>query len=195
MTRRQFVAVTALAYREEVVVPVRLVLDGKVKWRPEQIEWFRSVLWAQAVGELMRCGVRLQVSEGPGEVARPPERQPVISGLDLRALNFVLTNQIPMQWDGGRSLCGITTLYRGHHMCMVAYNRAHAHQIPFLSVNTCLHELLHALLNDIFEGRPNGVMGEMRETRVDLVATRLWLFGDGAAVRAGARAYLERLRI
>jgi hypothetical protein len=77
---------------------------------------------------------------------------------------------------------------------MVALRHAHGNQIPFLSVNTCVHELLHALMGDIFEGRPTGVCGQAREFRVDCYATRLWLWHDGGAIRRAAKNYVERLR-
>jgi hypothetical protein len=77
---------------------------------------------------------------------------------------------------------------------MVALNYAHCHQIPLLSVNTCVHELLHVLLNDIVESRPHGLPGEMREFRIDWLATRLWLFHDGGTIREAARTYAGRLR-
>ncbi|GEM_PF-2925261 len=195
MTRRQLLGIVGAlsAPGDEIVVPLRLLVDRKVKWSPEQVESFRKDLWAQAVGNLLSCGVRLQVVEGKGEVERPPEREPVISGLEWGSLNFVATNRIPMHWDGGRSLCGVTTLYRGHHLCMVALDLAHGNRVPFVAVNTCLHELLHALLNDIFEDRPSGAKGQMREARVEYVATKLWLFGDGREIREGARSYVQRL--
>ena len=98
-----------------------------------------------------------------------------------------------MIWDHGLALGGVTTRYRGHHLCMVSVNWAHGHQLPLLSVNTVVHELLHALLHDIFENRPRGMMGHAREFRVDAYATRMWLFSDGAAVRETARAYRKRL--
>ena len=77
---------------------------------------------------------------------------------------------------------------------MVALDYAHGHQIPFLAVNTCVHELLHVLLQDIFEVHPKGLPGYEREFRIDWYATRLWLFHDGAAIRKSAQTYLDRLR-
>jgi hypothetical protein len=77
---------------------------------------------------------------------------------------------------------------------MIALNWAHGHQIPFLSVNTCVHELLHALLGDIFEDRPAGWRGAAREFRIDAYATRLWLFRDGSHIRQAAQVYVDRLR-
>ncbi|MCC6291595.1 MAG: hypothetical protein IT164_03005 [Bryobacterales bacterium] len=65
--------------------------------------------------------------------------------------------------------------------------------IPFVAVNTCTHELLHALLLDIFENRPPGLWGQAREFRVDALATRLWLLKDGSPVKGPARGYLKRL--
>jgi hypothetical protein len=34
----------------------------------------------------------------------------------------------------------------------------------------------------------------MRESRIDALATRLWLFHEGAAIRQSAQAYLHRFR-
>src|SRR5437879_3896508 len=66
--------------------------------------------------------------------------------------------------------------------------------VPFLSVNTCVHELLHALLQDVFVDRPKWYQGGEREFRTDWSATCLWLFHDGAAIRKSGRAYVDRLR-
>ena len=99
-----------------------------------------------------------------------------------------------MEWDKGRALSGVTTRYHGYHICLIALNHAHCHEIPLLSVNTCMHELLHAFFEDIFESRPQGFHGAVREFRIDLYATRLWLFHEGAAIRDASRTYLERLR-
>ena len=76
MTRRQFLlaAGTAAAGADKLVVPVRLILDAQVKWKPYEAEWFRSRLWAEAVRDLTACGIRLQTAQGTGEVARPPFR-------------------------------------------------------------------------------------------------------------------------
>lgn len=155
---------------------------------------FWSSIWPEAVRDLARCGVQLRTNLTVGDVWRPPYREPVFNGLDRGVLNFVITDRIPAHWDNGRALSGVTTRYRGRHLCMIALHRAHGHELPLISVNTCLHELLHALLHDIFEGRPNGLLGQAREFRVDLYATRLWLFHDGVTIRKAAQAYLERLR-
>jgi hypothetical protein len=199
MTRREFLAVVpaaaVIANRQApVIVPVNLIQDSQVKWRPEQLGRFWWRIWPQAAGDLGRCGIRLQTTWGAGAVGRPPFRQPVVTGVERGEINLVVTDRIPMEWDHGVALSGVTTLYRGYHLCMIAMDHAHGHQIPFLSVNTCLHELLHALLHDVFEGRPKGLSGQAREFRVDWYATRLWLFRDGAAIRKSAAAYVERLR-
>src|SRR6185436_19635253 len=94
-------------------------------------------------------------------------------------INFVITDRLPTQWDNGRALSGVTTLYRGYHVCMIALNHAHCHELPFVSVNTCLHELLHVLLLDVFDPRPSGLPGHARELRIDFYATLLWLFHNG----------------
>jgi hypothetical protein len=55
-------------------------------------------------------------------------------------------------------------------------------------VNTCVHELLHVLLNDTRTSRPKGWRGALRESRIDALATRLWLFGDGSQIRDAVKA-------
>lgn len=198
MNRRQFVSLAAplpLFARDggEVSVPVQQILDARVKWKPEQIESFQSGLWREAERNLLSCGVRLQTTLTRADMWRPPDREPEVQGLKPGVINFVITHHIPMHWDNGRAVSGVTTRYHGYHLCMIALNHAHGNRVPFVSVNTCLHELLHALLHDIFEDRPHGLAGEMRELRIDFVATRLWLFGDGVTVRNAARSYVARV--
>ncbi len=201
MTRREFLSIVSASAgvvhttsQAPLILPIHHMLDVRAKCGPQQLRHFWSRIWPEAVRDLGRCGIRLQSSLSAGEVWRPPFREPVIAGLEPGVINFVITDQIPVEWDRGRALSGVATVYRGYHLCMVALSRAHCHQMPVLSVNTCLHELLHVLLHDVFEGRPKGFRGEAREFRVDLYATRLWLFHDGAAIREAVLAYLDRLR-
>jgi hypothetical protein len=49
-------------------------------------------------------------------------------------------------------------------------------------------------MHDIFEKRPHGLTGEMREMRIDFLATRLWLFRDGSSVRDAARSYVVKMK-
>jgi hypothetical protein len=197
VTRRAFISVASTAISPSqgpLLVPVRLIVDTEARWSPAQIQNFWSHIWPEAVRDLNRCGVYLQPTVQTGRVERPPHREPVVTGLERGIINLALTDRIPWEWDRGRAVSGVATIYRGFHLCMIAINRAHGHQIPLLSVNTCVHELLHALLNDVFESRPHGWFGEAREFRIDWYATRLWLFRDGAAIRQAAGVYVERLR-
>ncbi|MBN9663330.1 MAG: hypothetical protein J0H49_34340 [Acidobacteria bacterium] len=197
MTRRSFCALAPAvlaAAPAPVVVPVSLVLDSKAKLTPEVKQAFWSSLWPQAVRDFAAGGIRLDCRTVAGEVLRPPGRQPVVSGLDPARLNVVLTGTVPMEWDSGRSLSGMTLRYRGRHLCMVSLYRAHGHLIPLVSVNTCVHEILHALMLDIFEQNPQGIAGAGRELRIDYLATRLWLFHDGAEIRNSAQVYVRKLR-
>lgn len=178
-----------------LIVPVHLVQDSRVTWvawRAELLHGFWWHIWPEAVRDFGRCGVRLQSSFGEGEVVRFRGREPAIWGLEPGAINLVITDQLPLEWDRGLALSGVTTQYRGRHLCMVALNHAHGHQVPLLSTNTCVHELLHVLLLDIFEKRPEGVLGEARELRIDWYATGLWLFHDGFTIRKSAQEYVER---
>jgi hypothetical protein len=157
------------------------------------VDRFLSEVWPEALRDFNRCGVSLNVTAQTGDVRRSPSGRPVFTQLERGAINLVLTERVPLEWDEGRALAGITTLYEGRHVCLIALRYAHSHQIPFLSVNTCVHEILHALLHDIFERRPAGMSGQAREFRIDYYATRLWLFREGTAIREAARVYADRL--
>jgi hypothetical protein len=201
MTRRTFLALApgsflarGRAVSTPVVVPVRVIVDGKVNWRPQSLRRFWYGIWPEAVRDFASSGIILAAAAGTGDVGRPPGREPVVSGLDPFSLNLVVTNRIPMEWDSGRGICGVTLRYRGYHLCMIALSRAHGNQIPYVSTNTCVHEMLHAFLHDIFESRPGTVSGQYREFRVDACATRLWLLGGASGIRESARKYVSRLR-
>jgi hypothetical protein len=189
MTRRAFISMAPLAgvvptdSQPVVRLPINIIQDKRAKLSAGQLDYFWSTIWAEAVRDLARCGIEPQISTRTGDIWRPPGRQPVVSGLDHGAINLVITDQIPVEWDGGRALSGVAMSYRGFEMCVLALNRAHGHLIPLISVNSCIHELLHVLLRDTSGKRPAGLLGEAREFRIDYFATRLWLLHDGAAIR------------
>lgn len=197
MTRRELIWTTAAirsGAQTRLVVPVHRVMDVRAHCPPEQLHHFWWSIWPEAVRDFSRGGIELQTSDGPGEVRHSPGDMPIFVGLRRGVINLVLTDQIPMNWDNGRALAGVTTLYHGYPVCMVALRYAHGDQIPFLSVNTCVHELLHALLQDIFVSRPKWFQSGGREIRIEWYATCLWLFHDGGAIRKSAQVYLDRLR-
>jgi hypothetical protein len=200
MTRRLFVSMAALAApvraaaQEPLILPFHRVMDTRAKCTPEQLQHFWWSIWPEAVRNFNRCGIQFQCSDGKGEIHLSPGDRPIVSGLERGAINLVLTHHIPLAWDNARGLAGVTTVYEGYHLCMIALSRAHGHQVPFLSVNTCVHEMLHVLLQDIFLKRPKPFQSGEREFRDDWYATRLWLFHDGAAIRKSAEVYLDRLR-
>lgn len=169
-------------------------MDSRAQCTPEQLQHFWWSIWPEAVRNFSRGGIGLQTSDGPGEVRRSPGDKPIFIGLRRGAINLVLTGHIPMKWDSGRALAGVTTIHDGYHVCLIALRYAHGDQVPFLSVNTCVHELLHALLQDVFVSRPKWYQTSGREFRIDWHATGLWLFREGAAIRQSAQAYLRRLR-
>lgn len=176
-----------------LVVPIHHLIDRSANLSKAHLDLYWRSIWPEAAKTFGACGIQLDSHPGDAKIERPPGREPVVHGIDFGVINLVVTSQVPMEWDNGRSLNGMTTLYRGRPLCLVALYHAHGNQFPLLSVNTCVHELLHALLEDIFERRPRGMQGEMREARVDSYATRMWLFHDGAAVRRAAAEYLQKL--
>ena len=202
MTRRDFickaasgaVSSTQAAAQVRLQVPVHRIMDARARCTPEQYRDFWTGIWPEAVREFSRAGIELQTSDGPGEVRRTPGDRPDFVGLRRSVINLVLSDHIPMKWDLGRALAGVTALHNGYHVCMIALRYAHGNQVPYLSVNTCVHELLHALLQDIFVTGPKWYQSRERELRTDWCATNLWLFHDSAAVRNSTQAYLARLR-
>lgn len=192
MRRRTFLGGASLAALAQAPlgVPVHRVFDKRCR---EATAPFREKIWPEAVDTFARSGIILQGGEAEGEVGRAPSDRPVFHGLVRGAVNFVMTDVIPMRWDNGRGLAGVATVYEGYALCLLSLRRAHGHQIPFLSTNTCVHELLHVLLHDIFEQRPKGFAGERREWRIDWYATRLWLFRDSTGVMEPARRYVQSM--
>ena len=122
-------------------------------------------------------------SDANGEIRRSAGDRPIFIGLERGVINLFLTDHLPLYWDNSRALAGVTTIYEGYHLCLIALRYARGHQVPFFSVNTCVHELLHALLQDLFVSSPNWYQTSGREFRIDSYATGLWLFHDGGAIR------------
>ena len=122
MTRREFVWTAAFATaaassaQAPLIVPVHRVLDRRAKCTPEQLRRFSSSLWPEAVRDFNRCGIRFQTSEATGEIRLSPGEKPIFIGLERGVINMVLTHHVPMDWDNGRALAGVTTLHEGYHI-------------------------------------------------------------------------------
>jgi hypothetical protein len=185
---------TARAADSPVMVPVHRIVDGRANCSHEELGRFWWGIWPQAVRDFNAGGVQLQTTDGRGEIGHTAGDRPIFVGLVRGAINLVLTDHLPLYWDNSRALAGVTTIYEGYHVCLIALRYAHRHQAPFVSVNTCVHELLHALMGDVFLLNPKAYQTGGREFRIDYDATLLWLFHDGAAIRKAARAYVGRLR-
>lgn len=196
MTRRTLLQAAALALPlrvDRLAVPVLRLNDKYSRATAEQRTQFATDVWLPAVKAFARSGIDLQISEREGEVLKHPSGKPSFRGAERGIINIVITDRIPLDWDMGRSVSGATSIYEGRCVCVISLDEAHGNQIPFFSVNTVIHELLHALLGDIFNSRTGAINGQSRESRIDYLATRLWLFGDGSAVRPPARATLAHL--
>src|SRR5579884_2008818 len=186
--------VTASAPAPPVVVPIHRILNSRARCTPGQIRGFWNRIWPQAVREFGSCGIQFQTSDGPGEIRRWAGNRPVFFGLRRGCLNLVLTDYIPMYWDCGRGLAGVTTmLHEGQHLSLIALAYAHPNEAPFVALNTCVHEFLHAFMQDIYVSDPTAFQSDERELRTDWLATELWLLRRGAAVRDSARVYASRL--
>ena len=200
MTRRDFLwtaaVATGAAFPAEppVIVPVHRVVDVRAKCSPEQLHRFWWSIWPETVRDFNVCGVCLQTSDANGEMRRTAADRPIFIGLERGVVNLVLTDHLPLYWDNSRALAGVTTIYEGYQVCVIALRYAHGHQIPFLSVNTCVHELLHALMQDVFVRSPKWYETGGRELRINSYATELWLFHEGADIRKSAQAYVDRVR-
>jgi len=176
-----------------LVVPLQRIVDSRLK-NSDRVRHFWPSLWNEAIRDYGQGNISFEISDGPGEVKQSPGDNPILVGLQRGKINLVVTDTIPMYWDGGRALAGVSTIHEGYHLSMIALRYAHRNQIAFLSVNTCLHEILHVLLQDIFHKAPKWYQSSGREARVDYYATRLWLFHDGDEVRKSGEEYLRKLR-
>jgi hypothetical protein len=199
MTRRVFLGTSfavgaAQTAASPVVVPVRRIVNGHAKIGTDDLVRFWRKIWPEALRDLGSGGVRLQVTDAPGEIRQTAADRPIFTGLDRGSLNLVLTDHLPLYWDAARALAGATTIYESYHLCLIALRYAHANQVPWISLNTCTHELLHALMQDVYLTNPKWYQSAGREASIDAYATALWLFHSGDAVRKSAREYVARLR-
>ena len=194
ITRRTLLAAgwPLVAAEPPLTIPLAVVFDSRATLPPPLLARFRERIFPEALRDFARCGIQFRIAEKSAAVRRTPSDQPLFTDLERSALNLVVTARVPFKWDTGRGLAGVTTIHEGFHLCVVALEEMHGHRVPWLSLNTCVHELLHALLGDIFEPRPAGVTGALREARIDAYATELWLFGAGAAIRTSALRYAAR---
>jgi hypothetical protein len=196
MTRRELLFIPALlsaAAPDRVAVPIHRITDAKARFPSGALSHFWTSIWPEAARDFARGGIDLATTDGPGEITHTAADRALFGGLRRGALNLILTSQLPLYWYNARALPGATTLDRGYHLSVIALRYAHGDRVPFLSVNTCVHEILHAVLGDIFTAHPSAFRAGSGEYRVDAYATRLWLFHDGAAVRRAAQAYVARL--
>ena len=174
-------------------VPVLCLTDKNAKSSASTIRQFRSAVWNEAVATFAKCGITLRLDQRSGEVRKHPSGGPRFIGLERGKVNIVLTDYVPADWDSGRFSAGVSTIEEGYHLCVISLYAAHGNRIPFLSVNSVVHELLHIFLQDIFVARGDMIHAYGRESRTDWYATRMWLLGEGTAVRDSTRQYLGRL--
>jgi len=175
-------------------IPLVRISDKYARSNPAKRAQFLTEIWKEAEQVFAKAGISLRTIDRIGEVLQYPSGRPRFRCLERGIINIVLADCVPLDWDKGRSLAGVSALYEGFCVCVVSLNEAHGNQIPFISVNTVVHELLHVLLQDVFRDRTSVFHGQSSEARVDLHATRLWLFGSDETVRESARVCLERLR-
>jgi hypothetical protein len=173
------------------VLPIDHIVHAQAPFRKGSLNYFASTVWPEALRDFHSCGVSVSTERRNGEIRRTPGGQPIFTEVRPGVVNMVITDHVPLAWDGGRALSGIAVRFPRHDVCVIALNQAHGHKVPFLAVNTCVHELLHVLLQDTGGERPSGLRREMSEFRINVLATRLWLFRDGARVRRAAAEYLQ----
>jgi len=175
-------------------IPLLRITDKHARSGAATRSQFLGGVWREAEQVFAKGGITLRAQDQAGEVLQYPSGRPLFRCLDRSMINVILTDRVPLDWDKGRSLAGVSTLYEGFCVCVLSLEEAHGNQIPFLSVNTAVHELLHVLLQDVFTDRTTLIHGQSAEARVDFHATRLWLFGGDETLRDSARSCLERLR-
>lgn len=198
-TRRLWFAVPltgappAPAATPPVFVPVLRLLNRNARCSPADVKSFHASIWEEALRTFHSCNVILQTTERTGEIRRYPSGRPEFRGLERQMLNIVLTDVIPLDWDSGRSLGGVSVRHEGYDIIVISLRNAHPNRFPLLALNTLIHELLHVLQGDIFIGRPGAFAKGRREAAVDWQATRLWLFGGSSSIHQAAQKYVRHL--
>jgi hypothetical protein len=182
------------SFADFVEVPVLRVVDSNAALTSAEVQQFNATVWDEAVRLFRSCEVALSTVDRKGEIRQYPSGRPRFLGLERNMLNVILTDSIPLDWDNGRSLSGVTTIYEGYHLSVISLKNAYSNRVPFLAVNTVLHELLHVLRGDIFVRRSGWLKGADHEAAVDWQATRLWLLGGASGVKQYAGAYVQRLQ-
>jgi hypothetical protein len=199
MTRRQLLGGALTGYPllygsvSAIKVPVLRLLNRNIGCTPAEVQQFYATVWDEAIRDFRSGGVELRTVQRTGEVRQYPGGRPRFLGLERKMLNVVLTDTVPLDWDNGRALPGVTTIHEGYHLSVIALKNAYANRLPFLAVNTVVHELLHVFRGDIFVRRAGLLNGIDREAAVDWQATQLWLFGEEAGVRKRVQAYVQQL--
>jgi len=174
-----------------LVIPLRRVTDKRAQCSRAQWDAWWKTVWPEATRIFARGGIRFEVTDAAGEIKRTAGSRPNFTGLDRGAINLVITDRVPLDYAG---TSGVTTRWEGYDLCVIALTEAHGNQAPYFSINTCVHEVLHLLLQDVLLRRPKWYQTGEREMRIDWYGTRLWLFGDDAEIRQSAAAYLKNLR-
>jgi hypothetical protein len=174
-------------------IPVQVVVNKLAKWSQAERDSFRSNVWNEAVQVLRKCGIVLRTVEHEGEIHKYPSGPPRIVGLGYKVLNIVLTDTIPMAWDNGRGVAGVATVYEGYHLTLISILASHGNRVPFLHVNTLVHELIHMFFEDFYLPREGRLSGQAHEHVIDWHATRMWLFSDDGAVKQSAFQYIRCL--
>src|SRR5262249_24429183 len=103
-----------------LTLPVHRVFDAKTPCPAEVVQRFWWRVWPEAFRDLRRAGIDLQTTDESGEVRPTAGGRPTFKGLRRGAVNLVLTDHIPMYWDNGRALAGVTTIHEGYHLCVIA---------------------------------------------------------------------------
>lgn len=200
MKRRELILAAAAAQAARAsggllaAVPVHRISDAHARCGKEHFDRFWAEIWPEAVRDLGRGGIRLETTDEKGEVKRSPGGLPLFKGLRRGVINLVLTAYVPEHWDRGRASAGVSTLHQGFCICLIALRYAHPHRVHYLAANTCVHELMHALLGDVFVNQPPWHRQAFSEARADAYATRLHLAGAGPDLRAAATGLLGKLR-
>lgn len=198
-TRRAFGALfvpsasVAIAAAVPIQVPVHRVVDSRGNCSDAQLRRFWWDIWPEAIRQFSRCGIAFATSDAPGEIRRSPSGRPIFVGVRRDAHNVIVTKELPLGWTRGRGMAGVTTIWDGYHVSVIAMDHAHVNRIPVLAVNTLVHEMLHALLQDVFVVNPTWSEMQKRELRANLFATELW-WGGCPDLRQSTESYVRRLR-
>jgi hypothetical protein len=159
--------------KASINLPIVVHIDRRgSQIRTTHVRWFWECLLREAEHDLIHAGVRITSTVGQGWIERG-DIDAFFHGVQPEAINVYVTHWIPLCWDLGRGLCGLSGLAGATEVIVVSAENAHRHIVPYLATNTLAHEIGHVLRGDLRLRNPGGWEEQQRELSLDRIISHV----------------------